>query len=80
MIVLNYQYIYKMTDNNKYDLADFVGIVPIRELEPNEELDGISQINDKENGITYVVFSVKVWDTASKYNTIWIGSKLANNK
>ena len=69
-----------MTEDKKNDLTNFVGIVPIRELEPNEELNGISQIKDEHTGITYVGFIVKVWDTASKYNTIWIGSKLVNNK
>lgn len=66
-------------DYKSIDLNDFVGIVPIRELEDNEEIDGICQIRDDRTGITHVGFVVKVWDTASTFDTIWIGSKLAEN-
>lgn len=66
-------------DYHSVDLNDFVGIVPIRELEPQEELNGICQIKDERTGITHVGFVVKVWDTASLHNEIWIGSKLATN-
>jgi len=67
-------------DYHKVDLSDFVGIVPIRELEDNEELDGICQIKDERTGITHVGFAVKVWDTASLFDVIWIGSKLAQEE
>ena len=64
-------------DYSNIDLNDFVGIVPIRELEGNEELDGICQIRDERTGITHVGFVVKVWDTASIFTIEWIGSKPA---
>lgn len=66
-------------DYKAVDLNHFVGIVPIRELESNEELNGICQIKDERTGIMYVGFVVKVWDTASLSTEIWIGSKLAKN-
>jgi len=67
-------------DYKSVDLNHFVGIVPIRELESNEEIDGICQIKDERTGITHVGFVVKVWDTASLFDVIWVGSKLAENK
>jgi len=64
-------------DYSTRDLKDFVGLVPIRELEDCEELDGICQIHEESTGIVYVGFVVKKWDTASVFTTEWIGSKLA---
>jgi len=60
-----------------YDLKDFVGLVPIRELEDCEEIDGICQIKHTDNNIVHIGFVVKKWDTASVFTTEWIGSKLA---
>jgi len=60
---------------HEYDLKDFVGLMPIRELEDNEEIDGICQIKDERTGITHIGFVVKKWDTASIYTSEWIGSK-----
>lgn len=65
---------------NSVDLNDFVGIVPIRKLENNEEIEGICQINDERTGIIHIGFTVKVWDTVSIFNTIMIGSKLVKIK
>lgn len=67
-------------DYKPVDLNHFVGIVPIRKLKSNEELDGICQIRDMGTGIWYIGFTVKVWDTASLNDTIWIGSKLAETE
>lgn len=53
-----------------YDINDFVGIVPCRELEPNEELDGICQIKDESTGFWHVGFVVK-----RDGNSKWIGSR-----
>ena len=60
-----------------HDLNEFVGIVPARELDACEEIDGICQIHEESTGIVYVGFVVKKWDTASVFTTEWIGSKLA---
>ena len=62
-----------------HDLNNFVGIVPARELEDCEEIDGICQIRDEGTGITHIGFVIKKWDTASLYTTEWIGSKLAQS-
>jgi len=62
-----------------HDLNDFVGLVPIRELQDCEEIDGICQIRDERTGITHIGFVVKKWDTASVFTTEWIGSKLAQS-
>jgi hypothetical protein len=67
-------------DYLSHDLNNYVGIVPIRELEANEEIDSICQIRDDRTGITHIGFVVKVWDTATIFNTIWIGSKLAQEE
>jgi hypothetical protein len=64
-------------DYHRVDLEEFVGIVPIRELEDNEEIDNICQIRDERTGITHIGFVIKKWDTASLFTTEWIGSKLA---
>ena len=66
-------------DYKPYDLNDFVGIVPVRELEACEEIDGICQIHEESTGIVYVGFVIKKWDTASVFTTEWIGSKLAQS-
>ena len=64
---------------NEYDLNDFVGVVPIRELEPNEVLSGICQIKDESTGITHIGFVVEVLDTASQPSgSVWIGAKAVN--
>jgi len=65
---------------NQYDLKDFVNIVPIRELEDCEEIDGICQIKDERTGTWYIGFVIKKWDTASVFTSEWIGSKLVENK
>ena len=66
-------------DYHSYDLNDFMGLVPIRELRDNEELGGICQIKDESTGIVHIGFVVNVWDTASQpSNSIWIGSKAVN--
>lgn len=65
-------------DYNPYDLNDFVSIVPIRELEDCEEIDGICQIRHEGSNVVHVGFVVKKWDTASVYTSEWIGSKLAD--
>jgi len=62
-----------------YDLKDFVGLIPIRELEDCEEIDGICQIKHTDNNIVHIGFVVKKWDTASVFTTEWIGSKLAQS-
>ena len=62
-----------------HDLNNFVGIVPARELDGCEEIDGICQIHEESTGIRYVGFVVKKWDTASIFTTEWIGSKLAQS-
>ena len=67
-------------DYSTRDLKDFVGLVPIRELEDCEELDGICQIHEESTGIVYVGFVIKKWDTASVFTTEWIGSKLAQEE
>ena len=58
-----------------HDLNEFVGLVPCRELEDNEEIDGICQIRDERTGIWYIGFTIKKWSTASVYSMEWIGSK-----
>jgi len=63
-----------------HDLNNFVGIVPARELEDCEEIDGICQIHEESTGIVYVGFVIKKWDTASVFTTEWIGSKLAQEE
>ena len=62
-----------------YDLKDFVGLIPIRELEDCEEIDGICQIKHTDNNIVHIGFVVKKWDTASVFTSEWIGSKLAQS-
>jgi len=64
---------------NDYDLNDFVGLVPARELEACEEIDGICQIHEESTGIVHIGFVVKKWDTASVFTSEWIGSKLAQS-
>ena len=63
----------------EYNLKDFVGVVPIRELYPNEEITGICQIKDERTGIIHVGFVVKVRQTATTFDEVWIGSKPAKN-
>ena len=63
---------------NDYNLNNFVGLIPIRELEDCEEIDGICQIKDERTGIWHIGFVVKKWETASTYTSEWIGSKPVN--
>jgi len=61
------------------DLNNFVGIVPIRELEDNEEIDDICKVMDERTGIWHIGFIIKKWDTASLFTIEWIGSKSAQS-
>lgn len=66
-------------DYQSHNLNHFVGLVPIRELQDCEEIDGIYQIKDERTGITHIGFVVKKWETASIYTSEWIGSKPAKD-
>jgi len=73
----------KYTEDNhpvfSIDLNNFVGIVPIRELEDNEEIDDICKVMDERTGIWHIGFIIKKWDTASLFTIEWIGSKSAQS-
>lgn len=60
---------------NDYDINDFVGIIPCRPLQANEEIDGICQIKHTDRDIVHVGFVIRKWQTATTFTTEWIGSR-----